>query len=163
MALTFITASGWNQAHNYAKAIFLVAVATGGYFIAFPRIFLLEENLAANREHYLAYIALADEACSYVATGEGHILINSASLAGTGSNQQGQAKNVPTQQEQKENLPVPSTGNVQEIARQRHVEPAEFIAYMDYELAHWNAVAVGFDPSKNPDFRKVFDEWLKTK
>jgi hypothetical protein len=42
--------------------------------------------------------------------------------------------------------------NVQEIGRQRHVEPAEFIAYMDYELAHWNAVAVGFDISKTPDF-----------
>src|SRR5689334_14508187 len=114
--------------------------ATILYFIAFPKIFPLDENFAANREHYLAYIALADEACSYVATGEGHILINPASPAGTGSNQQVQSKNVPTYQEQKGNLPVPSTSGVQEIARQRHVEPTDFIAHMDCELAHWNAV-----------------------
>jgi hypothetical protein len=158
--LLFITASGWNNAHNYAKAIFLVAVATAGYCIAFPKIFLLDENMTANKEHYLAYIALTDEVCSYAATGEGYMLkelpasAQQAQAAGHGTTDP--AKNPKV-------TPSPSETNTNEIARQRYVDPAAFIAYMDYELKHWNAVAVGFDASKNPDFRKLFDEWLKSK
>jgi hypothetical protein len=44
----------------------------------------------------------------------------------------------------------------------RRILPEQLV-YMDYELNLWNAVAVGFDASKNPDFRKLFDEWLKSK
>jgi hypothetical protein len=158
--LLFITASGWNNAHNYAKAIFLVAVATAGYCIAFPKIFLLDENMTANKEHYLAYIALTDEVCSYAATGEGYMLKEPPS-SGESAGAPAQETTAPTKGQKV--TPNPSETNANEITRQRHVEPAAFIAYMDYELKHWNAVAVGFDASKNPDFRKLFDEWLKSK
>jgi hypothetical protein len=157
--LLFITASGWNNAHNYAKATFLVAVATAGYYVAFPKIFLLDDNMTANREHYLAYIALADEICSYAATGQGYVLNEPSSSTDTHTAPSEQKKSA-TAQKDKTN---PSDGNAGEILRQRHADPAAFIAYMDYELKHWNTVAVGFDSSKNPDFRKLFDEWLKTK
>jgi hypothetical protein len=158
--LLFITASGWNNAHNYAKAIFLVAVATAGYCIAFPKIFLLDENMTANKEHYLAYIALTDEVCSYVATGEGYAL---KELSSSGEPTQAPAQGTTAPAKNQKVTPGPGETNANEIARQRHVDPAAFIAYMDYELKHWNAVAVGFDASKNPDFRKLFDEWLKSK
>jgi hypothetical protein len=142
--LLFITASGWNNAHNYAKAIFLVAVATAGYCIAFPKIFLLDDNMTANKEHYLAYIALTDEVCSYVATGEGYML---KELPSSGESTQAPAQStIPPTKNQKVG-PNPSETNASDIRRQRH----------------WNAVAVGFDASKNPDFRKLFDEWLKSK
>jgi hypothetical protein len=159
IVLLFITSSGWNNAHNYAKAIFLVAVATAGYYVAFPKIFLLEDNIAANKEHFLQYIALTDEICSYAATGEGYILKESISTA----NSQNVANKAQNTDDKVGQSNLHSGTTIDELVRLRHADPAAFIAYMDSELRHWNTVAVGFDQSKNPDFRKMFDEWLKSK
>lgn len=159
IVLLFITSSGWNNAHNYAKAIFLVAVATAGYYVAFPKIFLLEDNIAANKEHFLQYIALTDEICSYAATGEGYILKESISTATS----QNLANKTQKADDKVGQGSLHSGTTIDELVRLRHADPASFIAYMDSELRHWNTVAVGFDQSKNPDFRKMFDEWLKSK
>jgi len=159
IVLLFITSSGWNHAHNYAKAIFLVSVATSGYYVAFPKLFLLEENIAANREHFLQYIALTDEVCSYAATGQGYVLkasVTAAAPPNTPAAPQKTANSVG------QNSPH-TTGSVEEFVRMRHADPAAFIAYMDSELRHWNTIAVGFDTSKNPDFKKLFDEGLKSR
>jgi hypothetical protein len=157
--LLFITSSGWTNAHNYAKAIFLVALATSGYYIAFPKIFLLDDNMTANREHYLAYIGLANELCTYAATGQGYVL-SQPSTTNSPVATSSESRKSTSDQKDKNNQPTPSSA---EIKMERHGDPADFIVYMDYELNHWNAVAVGFDASKNPDFRKLFDEWLKSK
>src|SRR5205823_12841233 len=70
IALLFITTAGWQNASEYARTIFLVATAAATYCAAFPGIFQQQQNIDDNKTLYLNYVALANEICSYAATGE---------------------------------------------------------------------------------------------
>lgn len=70
IALLFITTAGWQNASEYARTIFLVATAAATYCAAFPGIFEQQQNIDDNKTLYINYVALANEMCSYSATGE---------------------------------------------------------------------------------------------
>jgi hypothetical protein len=70
ITLLFITSAGWKQADRFLKNIFVLATASATFCAAIPGIYQQQENMDANKKLYLQYAALANEICSYAATGD---------------------------------------------------------------------------------------------
>lgn len=113
IALIFITVRGWGKANQYIKTVFITATALTAYFGAFPPVFQQSQNIADNKKLYLQYIALHNEAMSYLPSQE---------------NINGEPKKV-----------------------------SEFIHYVDKQLVQLNTFAIGFDDTKVPNYKGIFD------
>jgi hypothetical protein len=70
IVLLFITSDGWKDSNQYARTIFLVAIASATFCAAFPNIFQHQQHIDDNRRLYMEYVALANEMCSYAVTGQ---------------------------------------------------------------------------------------------
>ncbi|MBD1921949.1 hypothetical protein H6F77_12720 [Microcoleus sp. FACHB-831] len=70
VSLFFISKGGWDSANRYVVNIFIVASGSAVYFGTMPVMYRQEQNVADNKSLYLQYVALENEALSYLATGE---------------------------------------------------------------------------------------------
>jgi hypothetical protein len=67
IALTLLSKSGWNTANPYLVSFFLTASIATAFFIAFPNMCKMDENVAKNKSLYMKYVALLNDARSYTA------------------------------------------------------------------------------------------------
>lgn len=70
ITLLFITSTGWQPSKPRTKAIFVIATAAATYCSAIPSVFQQEQNMNENRRLYLENVNLANDLCSYAATGK---------------------------------------------------------------------------------------------
>ena len=69
LALFLITKDGWEEADASLVSVFLITSVCAAFFIAFPRMFKQEENVAKNKALYLKYVALLHDVHTFAATG----------------------------------------------------------------------------------------------
>jgi hypothetical protein len=67
IALTLVSKSGWNNANPYLVSLFLTVTIATAFFIAFPNMCKMDENVAKNKALYIKYIALLNDARTYTA------------------------------------------------------------------------------------------------
>ena len=67
VALALLTKVGWTGANPYLISAFLSTSVCTAFFLAFPSVCKMEENVAKNKALYIRYVSLLNEARTYAA------------------------------------------------------------------------------------------------
>ena len=68
IAMFFIATSGWSQANQYVKTVFVVMSALVAFYGLWPPVFQQEKNISDNKALFLEYETLQNEIASYPVT-----------------------------------------------------------------------------------------------
>lgn len=129
ISLFFLSKEGWEKANKYVVDVFVFSFSITVATGVFPALFRQEENISNNTRTYLAYIALDDRVNSYIATGRFTVF-----------------------------TVVKPANTKNAIAPETLTNVKDVIHSVDGELAILNNIYIGFDATKIPNYRQVFNE-----
>lgn len=67
ISLFLLTKAGWEKANRYLVSFFLMTTVCTAFFLAFPNVCKMDENVAKNKALWLKYISLLDDARTFAA------------------------------------------------------------------------------------------------
>jgi hypothetical protein len=70
LALVLLTKTGWDRADRYLISFFLTTTVSAAFFIGFPKLCKMDENVAKNKALYVKYVSLLNDARSFVTVGD---------------------------------------------------------------------------------------------